>query len=114
MSPLRPLIRLVYILLDLLLLLLGLRFVLRLFGANPASGFMQFILSWSETFIAPFSGIFPSPVSEGSILEWPVIVAIITYVLAAFVLIRLLAFLGTLLHPEGTERVIETEEEFDE
>jgi hypothetical protein len=38
--------------------LIGLRFMFRLLGANPASGFVNMVYDWSTPFVAPFAGIF--------------------------------------------------------
>jgi len=38
--------------------LIGLRFVLRLLGANPTAGFVQMVYGVSGFFMAPFSTIF--------------------------------------------------------
>jgi hypothetical protein len=41
-----------------IVMLLGLRIVLRLLGANPDSPFVSWVYSWSTPFVAPFAGIF--------------------------------------------------------
>jgi uncharacterized protein YggT (Ycf19 family) len=41
-----------------IVMLLGLRIVLRLLGANPDSAFVSWVYSWSTPFVAPFAGIF--------------------------------------------------------
>jgi hypothetical protein len=38
--------------------IIGLRFLFKLLGANPDSGFVNWIYSWSAPFVAPFKGIF--------------------------------------------------------
>lgn len=38
--------------------IIGLRFLFKLLGANPNSGFVSWIYSWSSPFVAPFNGIF--------------------------------------------------------
>lgn len=39
-------------------MLIGLRFVLRLTGANPANDFVHWVYTWSTPFVKPFAGIF--------------------------------------------------------
>lgn len=72
---------------------LAFRLVLRLFGANPASGFVDFIYTVSGPFVAPFSGIFSSPTTEGdmtvSVFETGTIVALVVYALIAWGLVKL-------------------------
>ena len=60
-------------------LLLLLRVVFLLLGANQV-GVVSFILSITQIFVAPFTGIFPSPSSGNSYLDVASIVAIIIYI----------------------------------
>jgi YggT family protein len=73
--------------------LIAIRFVLRLFGANPAAGFAQFVYGLTAPLIAPFVGLFPSPRFEGSVLEVTSIVALVVYALLAWVIVQLLSLL---------------------
>lgn len=70
--------------------LIALRFILRLLGANPAAGFAQFMYGITAPLIAPFVGLFPSPRFEGSVLEVTSLVAMIVYVMLAWVLVTIL------------------------
>ena len=60
-------------------ILLMLRFVLRLFGANTQNEFARFINNLSAPFIAPFSTLFISPTSDGgaNIFDVNIVIAII-------------------------------------
>jgi YggT family protein len=77
--------------------LIGLRFVLRLLGANPASGFVDMVYSWSTPFVAPFSGIFGqnatvvpgTGVVTQSVFDWTALVALLVIGLIVAVLGRL-------------------------
>lgn len=71
--------------------LIAIRFVLRLFGANPAAGFAQFIYGLTAPLLSPFVGLFPSPRFVGSVLEVTSIVAMVVYILLAWLLIQLLS-----------------------
>lgn len=51
-------IRIIWFVNGVLMALLGLRFVLALLGANPNSGFVDFIYSLTYPFVAPFFGVF--------------------------------------------------------
>ena len=73
--------------------LLILRVALKALAANPASGFVQFVYSASAPLVAPFRGIFPTPVSAGNVLELSSLVAIVVYALIAWGLVWLLAIL---------------------
>ena len=65
--------------------LVGLRFLLRLIGANPANSIVQWIYDWSTPFVAPFSGIFgqDATVVSGvgtattSVFDWTALIALI-------------------------------------
>jgi hypothetical protein len=62
--------------------LLGLRFLLLLMGANPASGFAAFIYAITGPFIMPFAGLVASPgVNGGPVLEVVSLVAMLVYFL---------------------------------
>lgn len=74
--------------------LLGLRFVLKLLGANPNSGFVDFIYSLSDVFVAPFKGIFSTATANGdvvkSLFEPATLVAMLIYLLLGWGLVKLL------------------------
>jgi hypothetical protein len=78
----------IYFLFGILEGLLGIRFALGLFGANPAAGFAQFIYGATAPFIAPFVGLFGQPRFEGFVFEWNALVAIIVYALLAWVIAK--------------------------
>src|SRR5215207_4177916 len=62
--------------------LLGMRFLLNLLAARSSAGFVQFINSVTDPFLAPFKGIVPTPATaEGFRLALPILVALIAYVL---------------------------------
>jgi len=83
----------VYFLFGLIELLLILRFVLKLFGANSASGFVSFIYSLSDLFVAPFFGIFRPLVTTGSVVEWSTVVAMIVYAILAYIIAKVIEVL---------------------
>jgi YggT family protein len=66
--------------------LVGLRFVLRIIGASPASGFVAWIYDWSTPFVSPFAGIFGQQatvtgngVAAQSVFDWTALIAILFY-----------------------------------
>jgi uncharacterized membrane protein len=62
--------------------LLGMRFLLALLAARSTAGFVQFIVTVTNPFYAPFRGIVASPrTEEGHTLLLPIVIAIIAYVL---------------------------------
>jgi uncharacterized membrane protein len=75
--------------------LLGMRFLLALMAARSSAGFVQFIVTVSNPFYAPFRGIVASPsTDQGHTLLLPVVVAIISYVLLHLLLNALLRMLA--------------------
>lgn len=74
--------------------ILAIRFVLKLFGANPSSGFVDFTYSLSGVFTAPFRGIFSTPTNEGDVttgvFETSTLVALIVYGLVGWGLVKLI------------------------
>lgn len=77
--------------------LIGLRFLFRLFGANPENMIAQFIYFWSSPLVQPFAGLFgqdvtvvrgPSAVTQ-SVFDWTALVALIVYALIVGVVARL-------------------------
>jgi len=70
--------------------LLGLRFVLKLFTANPTSGFVSFVYSLTDPLMAPFRTVFHQTVEQGAVFEWSVLVAMAVYALGAWAIIRLI------------------------
>ena len=62
--------------------LLGMRFLLALLAARSSAGFVQFIVTVTNPFYAPFRGIVDAPrTQDGHTLMLPIVVAIIAYVL---------------------------------
>jgi YggT family protein len=76
-------------------ILLSIRFLLRLFGANPENDFAQTINNLSAPFVAPFSTLFISPTAnEGTnIFDLNVIVAIVAYAILSYLVVSLVRFL---------------------
>ena len=74
--------------------LLLLRLVLELLGANAASPFVAWAYSVSGAFIGPFVGAFPGVyLTASSVLDVVAIVAMVGYALLGWLLIELLAFI---------------------
>ncbi|HVE80925.1 MAG TPA: YggT family protein [Candidatus Dormibacteraeota bacterium] len=87
---------LIYFLFGLLIALLTFRFIFRLLGANPGSGFVDFVYSLTNPFVAPFYGIFGGDlVTEGAVttavLDSATLVAIAVYALIGWGVGRLVA-----------------------
>ncbi len=79
-------------------LIVGLRFVLRLLGADASNAIVNWVYTWSTPFVAPFSGIFgvDATVVSGigtattSVFDWTALVALV-------VIGIVVGFIGSLL-----------------
>ncbi len=84
----------IWFIIGLIEVLLALRFVLKLTGANPSSGFVDFIYSVSGVLTAPFDSIFgvtsASAGSVQSVFEPSILVAAAIYALIGWGLVKLL------------------------
>jgi hypothetical protein len=86
--------RMIFFLLGVLEVFLAIRFLFKLFGANPGSWFVAFVYGVSGTLLFPFSGVFRggSAVGEGiqRVFEPSTLVAMLIYLLVAWGASRLL------------------------
>ncbi len=77
--------------LGVLLSLLALRFILALFGANQANGFVNLVYDVTSPLVAPFRGLFNLEASSGvARFETETLVAAFVYMLIGIGIIRLL------------------------
>jgi uncharacterized membrane protein len=81
--------RVIWYIAGVIIVLLALRFLLFMLGANRDSGFVDFIYSVSAIFAAPFSGIFPAPTYGQFFFDTASLVAMLVYALIAWGLARL-------------------------
>lgn len=77
-------------------ILLGLRLIFKMIGANPAAPFVSWVYDWTNPLVAPFAGIFgqhsttggPGVVTTG-VFDWTALVALVVYALIFALLGRL-------------------------
>ena len=115
-------VRIVWAGLALLEILLGLRVMLILIGANMENGFARFIHAVTTLPTAPFSSLTPTWAAGGSALEVSTLIAMAIYWLAAWIVVRAIPIVmdrqskGTvsrttserLPDATGTDRTVET------
>jgi uncharacterized protein YggT (Ycf19 family) len=95
----RVLLWLIYAWVTVMLVLLFLTFILELAGANPASGFVDWVYRSVERAMAPFRGIFePITFSDDSVLDGSVLFAMIVYGFVAIGLSAALEWMTNQLH----------------
>ena len=85
--------------------LLAFRVALKVFGANPFSGFTSLVYTLSDPLAFPFSGILQTSISGNSIFEWSTIIAAIVYALVAYGLVYLLQIMKPVTPTEVTQNV---------
>lgn len=75
-------------------ILLGLRFVLKIFGANPESGFVNLVYNITNVLTVPFDRIFgvtsTTAGTTHSVFEPSIVVAAVVYVLIAWGIVKLI------------------------
>lgn len=86
--------------------LIGLRFVLKLVGANAAAGFVQLVNGISGVFMAPFVAVLGTMRAAGAVFEWSALVAIAVYALVAW---GITALIAAVVPRESAETVERTE-----
>jgi hypothetical protein len=86
--------RLVWFIGGLMAILLAIRFVLLAAGANESAGFSQLMYGLTDWMVAPFTGLFgrsityPGAAGTG-VIEWESLVAIVVYLLIAWMITKL-------------------------
>lgn len=86
--------RLINAIIGVIELILLIRLVLELFGANPGSPFVAWAYSVSGAFIGPFIGAFPGIyLTPSSMLDIVAILAMVAYALLGWLIIELIAFI---------------------
>lgn len=91
-------------------ILIAIRFVLLLAGANAEAGFVRLIYGISGVFMAPFVAIFNTQQAGGSVFEWSALVAIAVYALVAWGLVALIRAVSPREHAETVERVVQEDD----
>lgn len=92
--------QLVWLLIGLLEGALGLRFIFKLIGANPANAFAAFLYKLTDLFLAPFANLAGSPSAGNMVLEISTLLAMMIYGLIGWGLERLVYVL--FYRPRGT------------
>jgi len=86
--------RLIWLLVGVLDVLLAIRFVLLMAGADASAGFARFIYGITTPFVAPFLGLFGKPISydgaaQTGYVEFETLVAIVVWTLVGWVIVKL-------------------------
>jgi hypothetical protein len=90
--------------------LIAVRFVLVLLGANAEAGFVRFVYGLSDVFMVPFAAIFGIQRVAGATFEWSALIAIAIYALVAWGAVALIHAVNPREQSETVERVEKTED----
>jgi uncharacterized protein YggT (Ycf19 family) len=88
------LVQLVWLVFGVVEALIVIRFALKLLGANPNADFARLVDGVTAPLLAPFVGLFGTPRLGGSVFESHALVALVVYLLLAWVLARLVWLLA--------------------
>ena len=83
----RFLIRLINLVTDIVVGLLGLRIVLKILGASTMAPFVTWVYDTTRPLLTPFQGMFPSPeLAPRLTLEFSAVFAIVVYSFVGYIL----------------------------
>ncbi|PIR82150.1 YggT family protein [Candidatus Kaiserbacteria bacterium CG10_big_fil_rev_8_21_14_0_10_59_10] len=98
--------RVIDVIIGIVVLALGVRLLLRFFGASPAAPFVAWIYGITDGLLRPFANMFPPAPLNGYVLEFSTIIAMIVYAILGWLIIRLLSLvIGSLFPPHDHTRV---------
>ena len=80
----------VYLSLGIIEGLIVIRLILKLLAANAGAAFTSLIYGVTGPLVAPFQGVFPTPQTDGSVLEVSSLLALIVYALIAWAIVRII------------------------
>jgi membrane-bound metal-dependent hydrolase YbcI (DUF457 family) len=97
------------IVLGLVSVFVGLRFILKLFGASTSAPFVDWVYSTSAPLLTPFEGMFPTPeVANGFVIEFSALFALIIYMLLAYLIQVTVEELSSSVKPRPRESSADT------
>lgn len=86
--------------------LLAFRVLFKILGANPYSGFVNFIYTVSGSFALPFAGILGTTAGSGLVFEWSTLIAMAVYVVLAYGGVELLQLIKP-TNPQEVEQTVD-------
>lgn len=102
--------RLVWFVFGAIEILIAIRFVLKLLGANAEAGFVQFVYGLSGIFMIPFDAILGTDRVADATFEWSALVAIAIYALVAWGVVALIGAVSPRENAQTIERVEEADD----
>lgn len=96
----------IWFILGIIEVVLAFRFLLKLLGANPQSGFTSFIYAISSPFALPFAGILGITGISEVTLEWSTLIAMVVYAIVAYGIIALFQLVKP-TNPEEVQQAVD-------
>ncbi len=100
--------QIIWYMLGVIEVLLAFRVLLKLLGANPLSGFTNFIYTVSGPFVLPFAGILGVTAGPEVVLEWSTLLAMAVYAVLVYGLVALLQLVKP-TNPEEVEQTVDNQ-----
>lgn len=95
--------QIIYLVFGIIEVLIALRVILKLFGANPDAGFSSLIYGVTQPLVAFFQGVFPThSTNKGGVFEVSSVLAIIVYALLAYVIVRVIRIVSSRRQTPGS------------
>jgi hypothetical protein len=91
--------------------LLLLRFLMKMIGANPEAGFSQFIYTATYVFAEPFIAVIPNASTGTNVFEWTTLLAILVYWLFTWIIIRFVLMQRSVSDQEAEMKLEQQENE---
>ncbi|MBX4200504.1 YggT family protein [Candidatus Parcubacteria bacterium] len=109
-KPLYRGVQIAWYILGIVEFLIVVRFIFRLLGANPASPFVNLIYNLTQPLVGPFVGIFPRIASQGFVIEWSCLVALLVYYFLVWAIVKLFLISKPVSTPEAAQKLNREEE----
>ena len=77
----------IYIFLNTIEVILSIRLLMKIFAPDSGIGLVGFVYSATNPLVSYFYTFLPAPSFQGAIIEWPAMLAMVTYALIAYLLV---------------------------
>ena len=75
--------------------LLSLRFIFKFFAVNSSTPFVAWLYGATASLVSPFARILPDLKLGGFVIDFSILVALIIYVLAGYLILRIFSYAGS-------------------
>ncbi|MBI1862607.1 YggT family protein [Candidatus Microgenomates bacterium] len=96
--------QIIWYILGVIEVLLIFRILLKAIGANPLSGFANFVYTTSDPLAVPFAGVLGVSAANGAVIEWTTFIAMAVYALVVYGIEQLLQ----ITKPTNPQEVVDT------